>query len=144
MEAARASHIPLQLTRGSIVASIQVDLSDETMTQFRQDLLSLVKASGATRIILDVSGVHVMDLAEFESLQRTVAMAGLLGARSVVAGLRPGVVSSLVELDAPVDWVVAALNLEQAFALFQEAIGQPATAAPPERQEEQTDEAETP
>jgi rsbT antagonist protein RsbS len=114
------------------------------MTQFRQDLLSLVKASGATRIILDVSGVHVMDLAEFESLQRTVAMAGLLGARSIVAGLRPGVVSALVELDAPLGWVVAALNLEQAFELFQETSEQPATAALPEPQVEPTDEAETP
>ena len=114
------------------------------MSQFRHDLLSLVKASGATRIILDVSGVLVMDLAEFESLQRTVAMAGLLGARSIVAGLRPGVVSSLVELDAPVDWVVAALNLEQAFALFQESVEQPATAAPSEPGKEPPDETKAP
>ena len=131
MESTGATRIPLQLTHGAIVASIQIDLSDEIMQQFRDDLLALVKVSGATRIILDLSGVVVMDLAEFESLRRTVLMAGLMGARSIASGLRPGVVFSLVELDAPLDWVEAALNLEQAFSMFEETIpGTPAVAAP--------------
>lgn len=125
MEGTGAARIPLQLTHGAIVASIQIDLTDDIMQQFRDDLLALVKVSGATRIILDLSGVAVMDLAEFESLRRTVFMAGLMGARSVASGLRPGVVSSLVELDAPLDWVEAALNLEQAFGMFEETAADP-------------------
>jgi rsbT antagonist protein RsbS len=132
VEPANATHIPLQLTSGSIVASIQVDMSDDVMLQFREDLLALLKTSGAGRIILDLSGVAVMDLAEFESLRRTVFMAELMGARSVLAGLRPGVVSSLVELDAPLDWIEAALNLEQAFGLLSEAAQYPEALAMPE------------
>ena len=119
MEPSGATHVPLQLTGGAIVASIQLDLTDEVMLQFRHDLLSLIVSSGATRVIMDVSGVMVMDFDEFLSLQQTATMARLTGARTVVAGLRPGVVSSLVELDAPLDWVEAALNLEQAFELFE-------------------------
>lgn len=121
MELTSATHIPLQLTGGSIVASIQGDMSDEVMLQLRDDILAFVKTSGVTSVILDLSGVVVMDLAEFDSLRRTVSMAGLMGARCMLAGLRPGVVSSLVELDAPLEWVEAALNLEHALGLLSEA-----------------------
>jgi len=121
VEQARTAHVPLQLTGGAIVASIQLDLSDEMMHQFRSDLLTLVASSGATRIILDLSWLSVLDLDEFRALEETAAMAGLLGARTVTAGLRPGVVASLVEMDAPLDWVEGALDLEQAFRLFDAA-----------------------
>ena len=112
--------IPLQGSRGCVVASIQVELSSDVLTQFQQDLLQLLHTSGATNVILDVAGVDIMDAEDFDSLRRSMAMAELMGARCLVAGLQPGVVAALVELGARVDDVEAALDLDAAFARLEE------------------------
>jgi rsbT antagonist protein RsbS len=102
------------------VASIQVDLGDEALGQFRTDLLEMLQRTNASAVILDVSGIEIIDLVEFQALRDTMSMAALMGARTVFAGFRPGVVSALVELDAPVEDITAAFNLDAAFALLDE------------------------
>ena len=107
--------VPLQLVRNCAVASIQVDLSESVLAQFRTDLLAMLQRTNAASVILDMSGLEVMDLVEFEALRQTVGMARLMGARTIFSGFRAGVVSALVELDADVDSIDAALNLDAAF-----------------------------
>jgi rsbT antagonist protein RsbS len=118
-EGQTVARVPLQQSRNSIVASIQVDLSDEVLSQFRIDLLQRLQRTNADAVILDVSGIEVMDLVEFQALRDTMKMACLMGARTVFAGFRPGVVSALVELDAEVEDITAAFNLDAAFTLLE-------------------------
>ena len=120
METGSVSRIPLQLSRNCVVASIQIDLSEEVLRQFRSDLLDFLHSSGAGGVILDVSGVDVLDLEDFEAIKRTMEMAALMGARTVISGLRPGVVSALVELEADTDGIVAESNLDEAFRAMDE------------------------
>ena len=110
--------IPLQISRNCIIASIQIDLSDAVLRQFRTELLELIQSSGAHGVILDVSGIEVMDYEDFEALHKTMAMARLMGAPSVLAGLQAGVVSSLVELGAETEDIVAAMDLDDAFRVM--------------------------
>ena len=110
--------IPLQISRNCVIASIQIDLSDAVLRQFRTELLELIQSSGAHGVILDVSGIEVMDYEDFEALHKTMAMARLMGAPSVLAGLQAGVVSSLVELGAETDDIVAAMDLDDAFRVM--------------------------
>jgi rsbT antagonist protein RsbS len=113
--------IPLQISRNCIIASIQIDLSDAVVRQFRTELLELIQSSGAHGVILDVSGIEVMDYEDFEALHKTMAMARLMGAPSVLAGLQAGVVSSLVELGAETEDIVAAMDLDDAFRVMDQA-----------------------
>ncbi len=77
--------------------------------------MEFLAASGASGVILDLSGVHVMDHRDFEELRRTIAMANIMGAQTVISGLLPGVVSSLVDLDVDTDGINATLSLDDAF-----------------------------
>ena len=115
-----SARIPLQISRDCIIASIQVDLSPDVLRLLRKELLELLHTSGAKGVILDVSGLAVMDHHDFEALRRTMAMARLMGAQSIVAGLRAGVVSSLVELGVETEDIVAVLNLDDAFRVMDE------------------------
>ena len=110
--------IPLQISRNCIIASIQIDLSDAVLRHFWMELLELIQSSGAHGVILDVSGIEVMDYEDFEALHKTMAMARLMGAPSVLAGLQAGVVSSLVELGAETEDIVAAMDLDDAFRVM--------------------------
>ena len=108
------SRVPLQLVQGCVVASIQIELAEAVLEQFRNDLLLMLQRTNATGVVLDVSGIEVMDLEEFDALRQTMQMAGLMGARTIFSGFRAGVVSSLVELDANLCSIEAALNLDVA------------------------------
>lgn len=111
------ARVPLQLLHGSIVASVQVELSEGTLHLFQQDLLELLRASRARAVILDLSGVAILDSADFESVLRTLRMATILSATPVIVGLRPGIAASLVELGLSAGEIATCMSLEQAFAL---------------------------
>ncbi len=113
------TRVPIQETRGCLVASIQVDLHDELLAAFRRELLERLQACRAAGVILDLSGVELMDAEDFEALRACTRMATLMGARSVLVGLRPGVVSALVDLGVDVDGIEATLDLEEAFRILQ-------------------------
>lgn len=135
------ARIPLQLVRGCVVASIQIDLDRAVLEQFRGELLAMLHASGAQGVVLDLSGLQIMDLEDFEALRRTISMAAVMGAETVVAGLQPGVVSSLVELDADTGSLHAALDMDDAFRVIAELHG--ASAPAPTAQDEVDDEPAT-
>jgi rsbT antagonist protein RsbS len=115
MNSEAVSKIPLQLAQECVVASIQVDLDDRVLRAFRDELLEFVRASGARGVILDLSGVQVMDAVEFGALRDTMRMASLMGAETVVSGLQPGVVSALIDLGADTHGVEATATLDDAF-----------------------------
>lgn len=113
------TRIPLQLSQACVIASIQIDLTEEIHQQFRKDLLDFLKLTGATGVIFDVSGVEIMDLDDFNALRKTLSMVNVMGATSVISGLKPGVVASIIGLGAKTDDIQATLNLDEAFLLIQ-------------------------
>jgi rsbT antagonist protein RsbS len=111
--------VAMQVSRGIVVASIQVDLDEDVLDRFREDLLGRIHETGSLGVILDVSGLETLDSDEFTALRRIITTTRIMGAQSVLAGLRPGVVSSLIEAGADVDGVQAAINLDAAFEMFE-------------------------
>ena len=111
--------VAIQVSRDVVVASIQVDLDDDVLARFREDLLRCIHETGSRGVILDVSGLETLDSDEFAALRHIITMSTIMGAESVLVGLRPGVVSALIEAGADVDGLRAAINLDAAFALLQ-------------------------
>ena len=111
--------VALQVSRDIVVASIRVDLDDDVLARFREDLLQRIHETGSSGVILDVSGLDTLDSDEFAALRRIITMSTIMGAESVLVGLQPGVVSALIEAGADVDGLRTAINLDAAFALLQ-------------------------
>ncbi|HBL10775.1 MAG TPA: transcriptional regulator [Cyanobacteria bacterium UBA11162] len=111
-------HIPLQLSQSCIIASIQIELTEEVLQQFRKDLLDRLHTSKVRGVILDLSGVEIMDLQDFEMIHRTLSMAAIMGVETILSGFQPGVVSALVDLNADIDNINAALDLDDALQLM--------------------------
>ncbi len=106
------------MSNNCLVASIQIDLTADVLEQFRKDLLSQLQAQHARGIIFDLSGIEVMDLSDFENIRATISMAKVMGVSTVVCGMRPGVVASVVLLGADTDEIRAARDLDMAFELL--------------------------
>jgi anti-anti-sigma regulatory factor len=96
---------------------VQVELSPDVLHQFQQDLLRALCSSRARAVILDLSGVSILDSSDFRSVVRTLRMASLMSSTPIIVGLRPGIAASLVEHGVSADGIDACMTLEHAFAL---------------------------
>ncbi len=108
--------VALQRMRECLIATIQVELSEEVLSRFREDLLSHIRCNSCRGAVLEVSGLEVMDSQAFSALAQIASMASLMGARTIMTGLRPGVAASLMdlELDLELSSIQAAPGLEEA------------------------------
>jgi rsbT antagonist protein RsbS len=106
--------VPLQVVRGCVIASVQLELGDEILRVFQQDLLDELRRTRARAVILDLSGVEILDSSDYTSILRTLRMGKLMGAEPLIVGLRAGIAASLVDLDVDVESIRACRNLEQA------------------------------
>lgn len=113
--------IPLQITRSILVASIQIDLSEAVLHRLRDDLLRRLHEQPVKCVIIDLAGVSIIDCHEFEILRKTLSMISMMGARPIVSGLRPGVVSALIGLGADIHGIEAVLSLEDAYAALEQS-----------------------
>ena len=110
------ARVTIQPHRGGLIASIQVDLDRRVLQQFQSDLLERIEASRARFVIVDMTAVAVMDAGDFTELRRAVDMVTLMGAPTILCGLRPGVAAALVDLGVPIDGLRTTLNLDAALA----------------------------
>ena len=129
------ARVPLQRSMGCLVASVQVDLSEQVINRLADELLNELHRESARGVVFDLSGVSIMDSREFEALRRIEKMVFLMGARTIYAGFKPGVVSALIDLEADVKDIAASRNLDEAFELVAETVAE-APATEPEEDEE--------
>lgn len=85
-----------------------------------EEILERIRTTGVRRVLLDLSAVPLMDTEDFRVIRGLAAAARLMGARTVVAGLQPGVVSALVEMGVSEEGFEAALDLDHGLALLEE------------------------
>ena len=124
MDDAFGQRVPVQVARGCVVAGIQVDLSPGLLKRLQADVLETLAASGARGVIIGLGGVELMDSQDFQALRNTASMARLMGARTVLVGMRPAVVASLVELGVDTTGLEATLDLDEAFRMLSNGVGQ--------------------
>ncbi len=91
-------NVTTTLVRGSVVVTFPAELAGG-LDRAQHAALERVRGAGARAVVLELSSVRFMDRAEFDGLRALVGMLRLLGARTVLVGLRPGVVAWLVGSD---------------------------------------------
>ncbi len=110
--------VPVLRLGDVLLVTLQGDLYDSTAEQLQQDLAETVARSGATGVIIDVSGVDVVDSFLGRILAEIAGQAGLLAARTVLVGMRPAVAITLVELGLTLPGLRTALSTEVAMELL--------------------------
>lgn len=105
-----------------LIVSVQVELYDDVISQIQHGVLAKVRESHLRGVLLDVSMVEVMDAHIAQSLSETLQMVDMLGAHSVMVGIRPAVASALMDLDMPPLHLRTAVTLEQGMNLLESFI----------------------
>ncbi|TQJ85785.1 STAS domain-containing protein [Streptomyces sp. SLBN-31] len=113
-----ASHVPVLRLGEVLLVTLQGDLHDSDAQRLQQDICEAVASSGVTGVVIDISGVEIVDSFLGRVLAEIAANASLLAARTVVAGMRPAVAITLVELGLTLPGLRTALTTEAAMELL--------------------------
>jgi rsbT antagonist protein RsbS len=110
------------LTLGDVLlVSIQVDLEDQLALRLQEDLADKIVTTGAHGVIIDITGLDIVDSFVGRMLATIAAVSRVLDAETVVVGMRPAVAITLVELGLPLKGIRTALNLELGLRMLNES-----------------------
>ncbi|MFD5658792.1 STAS domain-containing protein [Streptomyces hirsutus] len=114
--------VPVLRLGDILLVTLQGDLHDGTAQQLQQDLSETIVSAGVTGVVIDISGVEIVDSFLGRVLAEIAAQASLLAARTVVAGMRPAVAITLVELGLTLPGLRTALDAQAAMALLEQPV----------------------
>lgn len=112
--------IPVLRIGSTLLASIQVELRDTIADAFQEDILQTIAKTGATGLVIDITGLEMVDSYVGRVLANTGRMATLMGTHTVVVGMRPVVAATLVRMGFRMEGVLTALNVDAGLALVSE------------------------
>ena len=112
------SHIPILKLGHLLLVTIQVDMHDRMAVALQDDLTKRIVETGARGVLIDISGLELVDSFIGRMLSDIAAMARVLDAQTVVVGMRPAVAITLVELGLALPGVQTALTVERGMALL--------------------------
>lgn len=101
-----------------LLVSIQTDLEDQMVLDLQEDLSNRIVATGAKGVIIDISALEIVDSFVGRMLATNASISRILGAETIVVGMRPAVAMTLVELGLSLSGVRTALNLERGLKLL--------------------------
>ncbi len=110
--------VPVLKIGDSLLVSIQVDLDDHTALQLQDDLAKRVVDTGARGVLIDISGLEIVDSFIGRMLASIASITAVLDAAAVVVGMRPAVAMTMVELGLSLGGVHTALDVEKGLALL--------------------------
>ncbi|MFJ3222483.1 STAS domain-containing protein [Streptomyces sp. NPDC086783] len=110
--------VPVLKLGDVLLVTLQGDLQDSAAEQLKHDIGEAVVGSSVSGVVIDISGVEMVDSFLGRVLAEIAATARLLAARTVVAGMRPAVAITLVELGLTLPGLRTALDAEEAMRLL--------------------------
>jgi rsbT antagonist protein RsbS len=110
--------IPILKLGSALLVTIQVDMHDRLAKALEDDLTSKIMTTGAMGVLIDISGLDIVDSFMGRMLDTIASVGRMLDATTVVVGMRPPVAITLVELGLTLSGVKTALNIERGMALI--------------------------
>lgn len=108
------ARIPIISLYSNLIVPIQGTIVDAAIARLREDVTKRIDEESAHGLIIDVSGISMMDSFVTRSIRDLALTARLMGVHTVVSGLQSQVAITLVEMGLDIPGIQTALNLERA------------------------------
>lgn len=118
--------IPILQMGDLLLVTIQVDMHDRLAMRLQDDLTARVVKDRAKGVLIDISALEMVDSFIGRMLGNIAAMTRVLGAETVVTGMRPAVAITLVELGLSQLNIRTALNVDKGLAVLASRLEIPA------------------
>jgi rsbT antagonist protein RsbS len=117
--------VPILKKRDYLIASIQAVLTDRDLVSLLDRLVAQVGRFRSLGVILDVTGLDVMDSFSVRTLRDMAHMIRLRGAITVIVGIQPEVAFTMVKLGLSLEGIPTALDLEEGLAYLDGQLKRP-------------------
>jgi rsbT antagonist protein RsbS len=104
--------------RDVLMVTVPPDPDDETVSALQERVLQAMERYQAKGLVLDISTVETLDSFFARTVAETVQMVGLMGGRTVLAGMRASVAITATELGLTLGDALTALDVDRALALL--------------------------
>lgn len=118
-------HIPILKVGGCLLVTVQTDMHDKLVMGLQEDLTTRIVETGAGGVLIDISGLDLVDSFVGRTLSNIAAMTRVLDAVTVVVGMRPQVAITLVELGLSLKGIRTALNVDKGLELMNSLLERP-------------------
>jgi len=112
------ARIPIIKLYDNLLVSVQVALSDQLVAQLKDDITLEIDRTDARGLVIDLSGIDVMDSYLSRSIRDIGLIAQLMGVNTVISGIEPMIAMTLVEMGLNLSGAESALNLEAAIEML--------------------------
>lgn len=109
------THIPIIKLYDTLIVTIQVELSDAVVMQLKDDIGDAIQNLGPKGLIIDVSGVGIIDSYISRAIRDIGLISRLMGVEAVISGLDPNIAMTLTEMGMDLEGVKTYLHLEAAY-----------------------------
>ena len=97
-----------------LLVPLQGELTDDLADQLTSEVLDRIYREGASGIVIDITGLWMVDSHLCSVLTQLSASAQLLGAKTIISGLKPDIALTLETMGIQLGAVETALDLEAA------------------------------
>ncbi|AKX94258.1 STAS domain-containing protein [Neomoorella thermoacetica] len=108
-----SSRVPILKVDDYWVVAIEETLHDQSVIQFKEELLHNITGVAGKGLVIDISALEVVDSFVTRVLIEISRLAELLGLPFVLTGIKPAVAITLTEMGLDLRGMATALNLQK-------------------------------
>jgi rsbT antagonist protein RsbS len=112
------NRIPIIKLWDVLLVPLQGEISDSLSEQLCDEVLTKISKTATTGLVIDVTGLWLMDSHLCAVLARIASAAALMGSRTVVCGMSPEIAFTLESMGLEMRDARTALSLEEALGLL--------------------------
>jgi rsbT antagonist protein RsbS len=108
--------------RDLLLVTVPPDPDDRTISALQEQVLEAMERYECRGLVLDISTVQTLDSFFARTIAETVQMVGLMGGRTVLAGMRASVAVTATQLGLTMGKALTALDVDRALDLLGTAL----------------------
>jgi rsbT antagonist protein RsbS len=113
-----AHRIPIIKLWNLLLVPLQGEVSDVVADEMRHEVLERIHSEGCAGLIIDITGLWVVDSHLCALLSRLSTAAAYVGAKTFISGMKPEIALTLETMGIPLAGVRTTLDLERALELL--------------------------
>ena len=104
--------------RDVLMITMPPEPNDTTVAVLQDKVLAAMELHRARGLVLDLSAVDTLDSFFARTVAETTRMVALMGGRTVIAGMRPSVAITAIQLGLTLGQALSALDVDRALDLL--------------------------
>jgi rsbT antagonist protein RsbS len=112
------NQIPIIKLWHLLLVPLQGEMTDDVASRLMTEVLERIYRDGSMGLVIDITGLWIIDSHLCSVLSQISDAASLMGARSVICGMKPEIALTLETMGVHLDNITSSLDLEGALSLL--------------------------